>query len=145
MKKDTIHRLDEIREHNKLKSNDFERKLGYSNGAYAKAFKANASVKDDIIRKTLEVFPKVSLRWLVLGEGEMEGSDSNILVDPKNLSEEELIDIINVIDLNLDRFSENKYFKRIVTELQSKDFELKIQEQIKGLQEQIKLIGKKSL
>ncbi|MEM6815298.1 MAG: hypothetical protein AAF600_13085 [Bacteroidota bacterium] len=54
-----------------------ERKLGMSNGSFASAVEKSQSVKDKIIRKTLEVFPTISLRWLVLGEGEIEDDNSN--------------------------------------------------------------------
>lgn len=89
----TIERLDLIREHYNLSSSELESKIGYSNGGFGKALKSRASVKDDIIKKTVEVFPKVNLRWLVLGEGSMEGMDMD---DPEQL--------INHFVLNHEKF-----------------------------------------
>lgn len=86
MEEKTIHRIDQIRGAKNLSNSALEEKLGLSNGSFGKSLKKDSSVKDDVIRKVLEVFPSVSLRWLVLGEGEMES------VDPDN--EERLVNYL---------------------------------------------------
>lgn len=97
----TIHRIEKIREHYNLSNSELETKIGYSNGAFGKALKSGSSVKDDIIRKTLEVFPKVNVRWLILGEGEMQGID---VEDPEQL--------INYFVLNHERFMQESLLYR---------------------------------
>lgn len=138
----TIHRLDKIREHNGLSPKEFERKLGMSNGNFSSALDNHRSVKDEIILKTLEVFPSISLNWLVLGEGSMEGQGSSLSVDPDNLSHQEVLEIINIVDKNLDLFASRKTFRRIIMELEAGDFKSWVKDEIKQLQEQVKQINK---
>jgi transcriptional regulator with XRE-family HTH domain len=79
----TIHRIEQLREHYELSPKELEKKLGMSNGSWEKALNRNSSIKDNIIRKVVEVYPEVNLRWLVFGEGEMFGKD---IMNPKELA-----------------------------------------------------------
>jgi transcriptional regulator with XRE-family HTH domain len=108
----TIHRIEEIRHRYNLSNSELENKIGYSNGAFAKALRTDASVKDDIIRKVLEVFPEVNVRWLLLGEGEMEGIDSG---DP--------VSLVNYFVINHERFmKESLLYKEKINNLVKDEF-----------------------
>lgn len=112
MEEKTIHRIEKIREHYNLSNSELESKLGYSNGAFGKALKSDSSVKDDIIRKVLEVFPNVNVRWLILGEGEMEGLDAE---NPTQL--------INYFVLNHERFMrESLLYREKIANLAKDEF-----------------------
>lgn len=81
MEEKTVHRIEELRKKNGLKTNELEVKLGYSNGAFGKALEANSSIKDEKILLLLEVFPEVDLNWLITGKGSMLRDVEN---DPYN-------------------------------------------------------------
>lgn len=78
MKEKTVHRIDKIRKHYNLTVSDLEKRIGYSNNAFHKALKSNASIKDELILTLLEEFKEVNLRWLITGKGEMLGDDGSI-------------------------------------------------------------------
>lgn len=80
----TIHRIEQLREHYELSPKELEKKLGMSNGSWEKALNRNSSIKDNIIRRVIEVYPEVNLGWLVFGEGEMFGSDFSDVKDLSN-------------------------------------------------------------
>lgn len=49
----------------------FESMIGSSNGKIAKFMATNSSLKSDTLNKIMEVFPQLSIEWLLTGEGEM--------------------------------------------------------------------------
>ena len=60
----------------------FEAMIGSSDGKIAKFMATNSSLKSDTLNKIMEVFPQLSIEWLISGEGEMlkssaDGSLSN--------------------------------------------------------------------
>ncbi|MEX0314722.1 MAG: helix-turn-helix domain-containing protein [Allomuricauda sp.] len=133
-------RLEEFRKTTGLSLRQFEIKAGISNGLIGKAAKNKGGLSQDNIEKILQTY-EIDANWLFTGRGNMTGA---LKLDPENLNEEEVLQIINIIDLNIERFGEHKLFKRIVSEIKSKDFEVKVQKQIEDLQKKIELIGKNS-
>lgn len=83
MKEGAVHRIEQIRIANDLNNSELEKKLGMSNGSWDKAVSRNSSIKDDILRKVLEVFPETNIKWLLMGEGEMKEADIH---DPEELA-----------------------------------------------------------
>lgn len=49
----------------------FEQMIGSSDGKIAKFMATNSSLKSDTLSKIMEVFPQLSIEWLLTGEGEM--------------------------------------------------------------------------
>ena len=49
----------------------FEAMIGSSDGKIAKFMATNSSLKSDTLSKIMEVFPQLSIEWLITGEGEM--------------------------------------------------------------------------
>lgn len=49
----------------------FESMIGSSDGKIAKFMATNSSLKSDTLNKIMEVFPQLSIEWLLTGEGEM--------------------------------------------------------------------------
>lgn len=101
-----IHRLEEIKKSKNLRNSDLDRVLKLSNGAYAKAVKNEASLKDESIILLLDYFPDINLYWLLLGRGEMCLEDEEKQVfNPGNtgfLKEKNLLSQIK--DLKKDKF-----------------------------------------
>ena len=55
----------------------FEAMIGSSDGKIAKFMATNSSLKSDTLSKVMEVFPQLSIEWLISGEGEMLKSPSD--------------------------------------------------------------------
>lgn len=49
----------------------FEAMIGSSDGKIAKFMQTNSSLKTDTLNKIMEVFPQLSIEWLITGEGSM--------------------------------------------------------------------------
>ncbi len=49
----------------------FEAMIGSSDGKIAKFMTTNSSLKSDTLNKIMEVFPQLSIEWLIRGEGTM--------------------------------------------------------------------------
>ena len=49
----------------------FEAMIGSSDGKIAKFMATNSSLKSDTLSKIMEVFPQLSIEWLITGEGDM--------------------------------------------------------------------------
>lgn len=120
----TVHRLEEIREYYNLSVSELERKIGYSNKGYGHAIKNESSIKEEIIRNTLEAFPKVSLRWLVTGEGNMFASEE---MSVENASE--------YLADNLSEALKDKNFNRLLEAASDKRELLEMKKQIELLKE----------
>mgnify|MGYP000514575366 CR=1 FL=1 len=70
----------------------FARTIGVSQGNISNIFSRGTTPSSELISKTSIVFPKLNLRWLLTGEGEIEMStnenlESNIEITNRNLSE----------------------------------------------------------
>lgn len=50
---------------------EFEKEIGVGNGTIGNAWKDNSKLTDNLIRKILKRYPRVSEHWLETGEGEM--------------------------------------------------------------------------
>ena len=59
----------------------FEQMIGSSDGKIAKFMATNSSLKSDTLSKIMEVFPQLSIEWLITGEGEM----LKTAVDPSSI------------------------------------------------------------
>ena len=61
----------------------FEQMIGSSDGKIAKFMATNSSLKSDTLSKIMEVFPQLSIEWLITGEGEMlKTADDSSSVPP---------------------------------------------------------------
>lgn len=61
----------------------FEQMIGSSDGKIAKFMATNSSLKSDTLSKIMEVFPQLSIEWLITGEGEMlKTADNSSSVPP---------------------------------------------------------------
>ena len=54
-----------------LSVRQFESMIGSSDGKIAKFIASNSSLKSDTLTRIMEVFPHLSINWLLTGEGEM--------------------------------------------------------------------------
>ena len=61
-----------------LSVRQFENLIGSSDGKIAKFIASNSSLKSDTLSKIMEIFPHLSITWLLTGEGDM------ILSSPDN-------------------------------------------------------------
>ncbi|RDY58899.1 hypothetical protein [Flagellimonas nanhaiensis] len=141
---DFFSRLDYFFKSHGLKDGTVERECGIGNGLIGKARKRGSLSQENITKILMcekEPYNKLNGAWLMTGRGEME---CTLNIDPNSLSDEEVLQIINIVDLNIERFGQHKLFKRIVSEIKSRDFEVKVQKQIEELRKQLELIGKKS-
>lgn len=57
--------------------NEFSNKIGVSNGYFAKQRSSNGNIGSQIIEKIVNMYPDISLEWLILGKGEMCIENSN--------------------------------------------------------------------
>ncbi|MBR3565313.1 MAG: hypothetical protein IKN91_03160 [Paludibacteraceae bacterium] len=55
----------------------FEAMIGSSDGKIAKFMQTNSSLKTDTLNKIMEVFPRLSIEWLITGEGSMLKTNVN--------------------------------------------------------------------
>lgn len=54
-----------------LSVRQFENLIGSSDGKIAKFIASNSSLKSDTLSKIMEIFPHLSITWLLTGEGDM--------------------------------------------------------------------------
>ena len=54
-----------------LSVRQFESLIGSSDGKIAKFIASNSSLKSDTLIKVMEIFPHLSINWLITVEGEM--------------------------------------------------------------------------
>lgn len=120
----TVHRLEEIRVHYGYSVSAFEKSIGYSNNGFHHAIKNSSDIKDEIIRNTLDSFPKVSYRWLLFGKGEMHGNDRFTV---RNCSE--------FLADNLNDALEDKEFLRLLNHAKDRKDLLEMREKIESLKE----------
>lgn len=50
---------------------EFERKIGVTEGVISKSLARKTGLKAETLQKIAEIFPQITLEWLLLGEGEM--------------------------------------------------------------------------
>lgn len=58
--------------------NWLESELGLSSGSLTRALKRKSSISSDLLYKVFEVFPFLSMKWLIKGEGEMLVTDRGL-------------------------------------------------------------------
>jgi len=66
-----IHRVKTLIDNKNISISAFEKSIEMSNNSIQTAIKREASVKDDVINKILNVYSDVSPLWLLMGKGEM--------------------------------------------------------------------------
>jgi len=66
-----IHRVKILIDNKNISISAFEKSIEMSNNSIQTAIKREASVKDDVINKILNVYSDVSPIWLLTGKGEM--------------------------------------------------------------------------
>lgn len=66
-----IDRLYQFIEHKGLSAYAFERSCEFSNGYLNKQLKGGGSVGSDILERIHQVYPELSLIWLITGKGDM--------------------------------------------------------------------------
>lgn len=72
-----------------LSFRDFERSIGVANG-YVRNI--SRSIQPDKIEKISQIYPDLSIEWLITGKGTMNGNIIHIDVPAKDLSHDELAD-----------------------------------------------------
>lgn len=53
----------------------FEKSIGMSNASFGKSLKKGGAIGSDKLENILSVYPDISARWLLTGEGEMIASE----------------------------------------------------------------------
>ena len=64
-------RLKKFLDFEEISVRQFESMIGSSDGKIAKFMATNSTLKSDTLNKIMEVFPQLSIEWLLTGEGEM--------------------------------------------------------------------------
>jgi len=72
-----IDRLYQFIEHKGLSAYAFERSCEFSNGYLNKQLKGGGSVGSDVLEKIHQVYPELSLIWLITGKGNMIFSEAS--------------------------------------------------------------------
>jgi phage repressor protein C with HTH and peptisase S24 domain len=66
-----LQRIKEYIDYKGITNQNFERKIGFSNGAFATQLKNNRTIGVDKLENILKEFPEISPEWLLTGKGEM--------------------------------------------------------------------------
>lgn len=66
-----IARIYDIIAYSGLTVNEFSIKTGVSNGYFAKQRSVNGNIGSQIIEKIINIFPEISIEWLITGRGSM--------------------------------------------------------------------------
>ncbi|MCM1035560.1 MAG: hypothetical protein NC038_05630 [Paludibacter sp.] len=83
-------------EENGLSVRQFEALIGSSDGKIAKFLSTNSTLKSDTLCKIMELFPQLSIEWLLTGKGEMlRSKDENIPVGESVISIADHCDSVN--------------------------------------------------
>jgi hypothetical protein len=67
----TVERLSLYLRHKKISVAAFERSCEIANGYFGKQFRKKGSIGSDILERVAEVYPDLSLNWLIAGKGAM--------------------------------------------------------------------------
>lgn len=59
-----------------------EKEMELGHGYFGKKKRENAGIGEEILRKVMEFFPKISAEWLLTGDGDMLKGENSHLVDP---------------------------------------------------------------
>lgn len=94
----TIERLRVFLEEQSISKNDFDKRIGASNGYIGKQIKNSASIGTDVIEKIISIFPQLNIIWLLTGEGPMllEKEQEMTLNDPPPTYEAKSLRKLNI-------------------------------------------------
>jgi hypothetical protein len=71
MVENTVVRLKKFIDIKGISIHSFEKKVGFSNGAFATPLKNNKTIGVDKVENILRIFPDINAEWLLTGDGEM--------------------------------------------------------------------------
>lgn len=96
-----ISRIYEFIDYKDVTVNEFSNKIGVSNGYFAKQRSVNGNVSSRIIEKIVNLYPEISLEWLILGKGNMCIENSNKSNSLQPLSNEKVSHTIDSQEIPL--------------------------------------------
>ena len=67
----TLKRIKQYIDYKGITNQNFEKQIGFSNGAFASQLKNNRTIGVDKLENILIAFPEVNAEWLLTGKGEM--------------------------------------------------------------------------
>jgi hypothetical protein len=82
-----IERIFSFIDYKGISVNEFSKKIDVSNGYLAKQRLSNANVGSQIIEKIVNIYPDISIEWLVTGKGEMLRQTKSTETSPTQISE----------------------------------------------------------
>lgn len=88
----TIQNIYHFIENQQLSVSEFSKKIGVSNGYFAKQRTADGAISSNIIEKIVSVYPELNINWLVTGKG-------SILTNNEIIYAQKSSDILNAIPL----------------------------------------------
>lgn len=78
-----LNRIKEYIDFKDISISAFEKSIGMSNASFGKSLKNNGAIGTDKLENILNVYPDISLEWLLTGKGEMiKNSSLDKLEDP---------------------------------------------------------------
>lgn len=81
--KTTVQRIKEFIDFKGMSVRSFEKKVNFSNGAFASQFKNRKNIGSDKIENILQTYPDINPRWLLTGNGQMLLNNENIDSNPE--------------------------------------------------------------
>lgn len=75
---ESLNRIKEFIDYKGINVSAFERKAGFSNGAFASQLKNKRSIGIDKLENILNEFPELSSEWVLRGKGDMVISSENV-------------------------------------------------------------------
>ena len=67
----TLKRIKQYIDYKGITNQNFEKQIGFSNGAFASQLKNNRTIGVDKLENILIAFPELNPEWLLTGNGEM--------------------------------------------------------------------------
>ncbi|WP_394749572.1 helix-turn-helix domain-containing protein [Spongiimicrobium salis] len=113
---------------------DFARKTGLSHQSASNYLKGKQKPDADKLSIIIQSFDNVDANWLLTGEGHMikeKGINTSELTDYK------ILETIEFIEKNLDRFLEKEQFTRLINRLQTSNTSMNVEEEIRKIKERL--------
>lgn len=100
-----LNRIKEYLDFKGISISAFEKSIGMSNASFGKSLKNNGAIGTDKLENILNIYPDISVEWLITGNGEMIKDDSDhshpvpTLVDSELFvaSQKQVGDLINML------------------------------------------------
>jgi len=77
----TLKRIKEYIDYKGITNQKFEKRIGFSNGAFASQLKNNRTIGVDKLENILKEFPEINAEWLLTGLGNMTKVSSQIVAE----------------------------------------------------------------